>query len=213
MTRIAIIGAAGRSARQALHRIRTQPGAELTLFIRRPDRISDLSTTGMRVISGDARDDSAVAEAVRGQDIVVVALGGMDLDETTATVVHEAEKAGVARIITITAGGIYDELPEPFNTWDRQQLGSIRALMRRAADVVEESSLDHTVLRPVWLTDEDDTALDITQKGETFRGTETSRASIGALIARIVADPSLYSRTSLGIAKPGTDGDRPAAHR
>lgn len=213
MKKVIVIGAAGRSARQAVHRLRTQADVGLTLFVRRAEQISDLATDRMTVVTGDARDQASVTEAVAGHDIVIVALGGADLDHTTAIVVRAAEEANVARIITITAGGIYGELPEPFNTWDHQQLGDLRDVLRRAADVVEQSHLDYTVLRPVWLTDEDDTSLDITTKGDGFRGTETTRASIGALIARIVQHPELHSRASLGIAKPGTDGDRPAAFR
>lgn len=213
MKKVIVIGAAGRSARQVIHRVRTQSDVLLTLFVRRAEQISDLATDRMTVVIGDARDQASVSEAVAGHDIVIVALGGADLDHTTAIVVRAAEEANVARIVTITAGGIYDELPEPFNTWDRQQLGGLRDVLRRAADVVEQSSLDYTVLRPVWLTDKDDAALDITEKGDTFRGTETSRASIGALIAQIVKQPELHSRASLGLAKPGTDGDRPRGYQ
>ena len=213
MKKVVVIGANGRSARQAIHRIRTRPDVALTLFLRRPAQVSDLVTDDMTVIDGDARDAAVVAAAVHGQDIVIVALGGTDLDYTTATVVHAAEVAGVGRIITINAGGIYDELPEPFNTWDLRQLGDIRALMRRAADIVETSRLAQTILRPVWLTDEDDTTFELTEKGEPFKGTETTRASIGALLARIVRHPELHVGASLSISKPGTYGDKPAPYR
>jgi hypothetical protein len=86
------------------------------------------------------------------QDIAIVTLGGGDVDQTTATIVDTAVSAGVQRIITINAGGIDDELPEPFNFWDLRQLGALDGVLRRAADVVEQSPVRYTVIRPVWQT-------------------------------------------------------------
>ena len=87
--------------------------------------------------------------AIKGQDIVVSTMGGMDLDVKTAHVVRAMEAAGASRIIAISAGGIYDELPEPFNTWDKGMVGETRPVNLRTADLIERSSLRHTILRPV----------------------------------------------------------------
>jgi uncharacterized protein YbjT (DUF2867 family) len=175
--------------------------------------VADIAGERSVLVDGDAHDKEALARAMVGQDIVIVALGGMDLDTNTANVVSAAEQAGANRIITINAGGIYNELPEPFNTWDFVRAGHTRPINLRAADVVEESSLQYTILRPVWLTDKDMTEVELTRKSEAFKGTETSRASLASFIAGIVADPSSYVRENLGITQPGTDGDKPAAHR
>lgn len=213
MKHVIIIGANGRTAREIIPRLAAQEDVVLTLFLRRAERIADLVTDEMRVIEGDAHDPEAVQAALRGHDIVIVAAGGMDLHETTLGVVAAAERADATRIITISAGGIYDELPEPFNSWDVAMVGETRPVNRGAADAVERSSLDYTILRPVWLTDKSVTEVELTRKGEVYKGTETSRASLGAFIAGIVADPSTYVHENLGIAQPGTDGDRPAAYR
>lgn len=213
MKNVIIIGANGRTAREIIPRLKERDDVALTLFLRRPERITDLATEETTLIEGDAHDLEALHAALTGQDIVIVTLGGMDLDATTAAVVAAAEQTGARRIITINAGGIYDELPEPFNSWDRRMVGSTRPVNRRAADVVEQSSLDYTILRPVWLTDEDVTEVELTRKGETYKGTETSRASLGEFIAGIVAQPGTHVAENLGIGQPGTDGDRPAAYR
>ena len=63
------------------------------------------------------------------------------------------------------------------------------------------------------MTDKSIEDFELTRKGETFKGTETSRASIGRFVANVVADPALYVNENLGISQPYTDGDRPAAYR
>jgi uncharacterized protein YbjT (DUF2867 family) len=81
---------------------------------------------------------------------------------------------------------------------------------RRAANAIEASGLDYTILRPAWLTDENKVDYETTAKGETFKGTEVSRRSVADLIAKIIATPSLHSKANLGVDKPGTDGDKPS---
>ena len=51
---------------------------------------------------------------------------------------------------------------------------------------------------------------ELTQKGETFKGTEVSRKSIAQLVVDITQAPDKHVRESLGVNKPNTDGDKPA---
>jgi uncharacterized protein YbjT (DUF2867 family) len=213
MPNVIIIGANGRSARALIPYLVPQDDVTLTLFLRDPQRLADIDTGTATLVDGDAHDRAALAPALIGQDIVVIALGGSDLDETTALIVAAAEGAGVGRIITINAGGIYDELPEPFNSWDDERAGDTRPVNRRAAEAVEQSALQFTILRPVWLTNKSITDVELTQKGETYKGTETSRASLGLFIAGLIAHPETHIGENLGITQPNTDGDKPAAYR
>jgi hypothetical protein len=119
-------------------------------------------------------------------------------------------RAGVQRLIFITSLGIYDEVPGRFGEWNRRQIGPSLGLYRAAADTIEESGLDYTILRPAWLTNADEISYEVTQKGEPFKGTEVSRKSVAALVAGIVTHPNLWPRANLGVNKPGTDGDKPA---
>ena len=81
----------------------------------------------------------------------------------------------VKRLIFVAAPGIYDELPESFNEWNKQQFGEKLSLYRKASDIIESSDLDYTIIRPGWLTDKMKMSLKLQQKDETFRGTEVSR--------------------------------------
>jgi uncharacterized protein YbjT (DUF2867 family) len=78
-------------------------------------------------------------------------------------------------LIFVTSLGIYDELPGKFGQWNRREIGPYLPPFRRAADAIEVSGLDYTILRPAWLTDDDEMDYEITEKGEPFKGTEVSR--------------------------------------
>ena len=213
MKNVVILGANGHTSREIIPRLLEQEDVKLTLFLRRADRLKNINSDRVRVIEGDASKSDALREALRGQDIVISTMGGMDLGEKTELVVVVMEELSVPRLIAISAGGIYDELPEPFNSWDKGIRGYTRPTNLKAAEVIEASSLKYTILRPVWLTDKSIEDFELTRKGKTFKGTETSRASIGRLVANVVAEPTLYANENLGVSQPHTEGDRPAAYR
>ena len=100
--------------------------------------------------------------------------------------------------------------PGKFGKWNRRQIGEYLPPFRRAADAIEASGLDFTVLRPAWLTDADEVDYETTEKGEPFKGTEVSRKSVAALIAKIIGSPKLHSKGNIGVNKPNTDGEKPA---
>ena len=210
---ILILGANGHSAREIIPCLLELADVELTLFLRNAGRVRDLQHPRVRTVEGDANNPDDLRAALHGQDMVVNTMGGMDLDEKTKILVSAMEESGVQRLVAINAGGIYDELPEPFNSWDKKMVGFTRPINLKTADLIEQSTLNYTILRPVWLTDKPTEEYQLTQKGETYRGTETSRASIGKLVAEIAQDPTIHSRANLGISQVGTDGDRPRAYR
>jgi len=211
MKNVVIIGAASRTAQALIPLLQQLPSIRLTLFAR------DVSTLKKyqqcQVIEGDAKDREALSTAIVNQDIVISALGGGDLDALTANIVETMKTTDANYFITVNAGGIYNELPEPFNRWDYEMVGDSRPVNLAAATVVEKSGLDYTILRPVWLTNKDDRELVITHKGETFIGTETSRVSVAALISQLVQNPALYRNQNIGLSQPNTEGDKPQAYR
>lgn len=213
MKHVILIGANGGTSGAIIPRLLEQEDVRLTLFLRSARRLQHLKSDRVDVVDGDATNMSDLRKAIRGQDIVVSTMGGTDLDVKTANVVRSMQEEGTARIIVISAGGIYDELPEPFNAWDKRMVGQCRPINLKTAQIVEQSSLAYTVLRPVWLTDKPTDVFQLTKKGETYKGTETSRASIGRFVADVVKNPALHANANLGISQPDTDADKPAAYR
>jgi uncharacterized protein YbjT (DUF2867 family) len=160
-------------------------------------------------MEGDVLDREQLDAAVPGQDIVYANLAG-DLDAQAARIVESMTTAGVQRLIFITALGIYDEVPGRFGEWNRREIGPMLGPYRAAADTIEESGLEYTILRPAWLTNADEVSYEVTQRDEPFKGTEVSRQSVAALAVDILKSPDLWSRSNLGVNKPGTEGDKPA---
>ena len=206
MTNVLVLGASGQIARHAIPMLAEQ-GDTLTLFARDASKVD--APDGARVVEGDVLDADALGKALQGQDIVYANLGG-EISKQAEALVAQMAKAGVKRLIFIVSLGIYSELPQPFEQWNEQMIGDALVDYRRAADVIEASDLDYTIIRPAWLTNNDETDYELTQRDEQFKGTEVSRKAVAAFIASVVADPSSHSRVNVGIDKPGTDGDKPA---
>ncbi|AZS47984.1 hypothetical protein CVS53_02694 [Microbacterium oxydans] len=207
MTRVLILGASGQVAEQALGLL-SDTDFDLTLFARDEGKLTN-APAGADVVAGDVLDAEQLDAAIQGQDIVYANLAG-DVDQQAKAIVRSMTAAVVHRLVFVTALGIYDEVPGEFGRWNRSQIGSMLGPYRTAADIIEASDLDYTILRPAWLTDDEEIDYEVTEKGEPFQGTEVSRRSVAALVVDILHDPSKWSRSSLGIDKPGTDGDKPS---
>jgi uncharacterized protein YbjT (DUF2867 family) len=207
MTKVLVLGAGGQIARWAINMLAVE-NAELTLFLRDASKLADTPASA-QVVQGDVFNREQLDPAVRGQDVVYANLAG-DLDVQAARIVESMTAAGVQRLVFITSLGIYDEVPGRFGDWNRRQIGPVLGPYRAAADTIEASGLDYTILRPAWLTNADEISYEVTQRDEPFKGTEVSRKSVAALVTDIVTHPDLRARANLGVNKPGTDGDKPA---
>ncbi|WP_346846120.1 NAD(P)H-binding protein [uncultured Rothia sp.] len=206
MTKVLVLGASGQIARQAIPMLANQ-GETLTLFARNAARID--APQGARIIEGDVLDTTSLEAALEGQDVVYANLGG-EISKQAEVLVSAMNKTGVKKLIFILSLGIYQELPEPFNTWNQEMIGEALKDYRHAADVIEASDLDYTIVRPAWLTNNDETDYETTSRDEQFKGTEVSRKAVAAFVASVVAEPAAHARTKVGVNKPGTDGDKPA---
>nr|WP_227995224.1 hypothetical protein [Oceanobacillus sp. CFH 90083] len=67
-------------------------------------------------------------------------------------------------------------------------------------------------MRPVWLTNKPITDFQLTKKGEVYKGTEASHASLAQFIAETGEIPDHFKNENLGISQPNTDGDEPAVY-
>ena len=211
MTKVLVLGAAGKIARHAVSHFVDEEGLDLTLYLRRSERLRNLARDRVEIVDGDVTDTDHLRQVVEGKDIVYANLGGDDIEDQARSVVAALEAAGVHRLIWISTLGIYDEVPGEFGKWNHQMLdGGYLEPYSAAAQVIEASKLDYTIVRPAWLTDVDEVEYELTQKGEPFKGTEVSRKSIADLVVKLSLDPTRYVRGSVGVNKPGTEGDKPS---
>jgi uncharacterized protein YbjT (DUF2867 family) len=211
MTKVLILGAAGEIAQHAIQYFRQAGGNDLTLYLRRSERLHNLAGDHVRLIEGDVTDTHLLEEAARGQDVVYANLAGDNIEDQAKSVVAALNAAGVRRLIWISTLGIYDEVPGAFGRWNHAMLdGGYLEPYSAAASVIEAANLDYTIVRPAWLTDKDEVDYELTQKGQPFKGTEVSRKSVADLVVKLARDPTRDVRGSIGVNKPGTEGDKPA---
>ncbi|WP_334149971.1 SDR family oxidoreductase [Hyphomicrobium sp.] len=211
MARILILGAAGEIARHAIRYFRQDDANDLTLYLRKSKRLQSLVGDRTRLIEGDVTDTARLENAARGHDVVYANLAGDNIEEQARSVVAALMAAGVRRLIWISTLGIYDEVPGAFGRWNHDMLdGGYLETYSAAARVIESSNLDYTIVRPAWLTDKDEVDYELTQKGEPFKGTEVSRKSVADLVVKLVEYRARDVRASIGVNKPGTDGEKPA---
>lgn len=101
-------------------------------------------------------------------------------------------------------------MPGEFDRWVDESCGhKVTKDTRRAGRLVENSGLDYAIIRAAYMDDQPDRDYKLTEKGQQCRGTTVSRNSIADLINSILDDPAEHSHASLGISRPGTEGDRP----
>lgn len=208
MTKVLLLGAGGQIARHVIDMLANDGDTEMTLFLRNASRIAS-APANARIVEGDVLDQTQLNAAVMKQDIVYANLTGEDLDHQARNVLASMQATGVSRLVFVLSLGIYDEVPGAFGEWNCRTIGEDLKPFRRAADLIEASGLDYTIIRPAWLTDEDEIDYETTPKGELFRGTVVSRKSAADLIVKIIQSPDSYNHASLGINKPATNADKP----
>ncbi|MBN9071956.1 MAG: SDR family oxidoreductase [Rhizobiales bacterium] len=208
MTNVLILGASGQIARHAIEMLAGEDDVRLTLFARDTARLAGVSANAS-MVQGDVLDAAQLGAAIKGQDIVYANLTGKDLDAQANSVIAAMEAEGVSRLIFVLSLGIYDEVPGTFGEWNNATIGEDLKPFRRAADAIEASGLDYTIVRPAWLTDDNEVDYELTQREEPFKGTVVSRKSVADLIAKVIRSPDLHLRGNVGVNKPGTDGDKP----
>jgi uncharacterized protein YbjT (DUF2867 family) len=211
MNKVAILGAGGKIARLAIQQFLDETSSELTLYLRHSSRLHKLANDRVRLVEGDVTDTVLLEKAVREHNIVYANLGGDNIEDQAKSLIKALDAAGVRRLIWIATLGIYDEVPGAFGGWNHEQLDDgYLGPQISAATVIESSDLDYTIVRPAWLTDKDEVDYEVTQKSEPFKGTEVSRKSVADLVVKLAQHPKRDVRGSLGIDKPGTDGDKPS---
>ena len=190
MKKVIILGAGGSLAEYVIEELNKQTDVHLTLFLRNKKRLKRPKKADYAVIEGDIMDYASLKTAVEGQDIVYVNLAG-NLEAMGKNIVRAMKETGVKRVIAISSIGIYD-VP----------LRQVLVPYRKLADVIEDSGINYTILRPDWFTDSNEVDYAITRKGEAEQGTAISRKSIATFIATIIENPGLHKNENLGISKP-----------
>lgn len=219
--KLAIVAATGGVGRELLDQA-IADGHEVTAVVRNPAKLD----REVRSVAADlsAPDPAALRAAVQGADAVLSAFGpsgpadaGVTASGTRAIV--EAMKAsGVHRIVAVSAapvsttpsagrphpprhdpgeGPLMRRIGTPIG---RRVLGRVFADLAAMEDVLRESGLDWTVVRPPRLTGKPVSGAYRTALGRNLRGgTAVARADVAHYMLRALADPATIGQ-AVGIA-------------
>ena len=190
MKNVIILGASGNIAKRVTDLLLTKESINLTLFLRNARRLGNKDVSKCHIVEGDVMDFDLLKESMAGQDIVYANLAG-DLEAMAKNIVKAMAEAGVKRLVFISSIGIYNIPLKP-----------VLKPYRKAADVIEASDLEYTILRPTWFTTTNEVDYEITRKGEPEKGSVISQQSLATLIATIIEFPEKHVRENLGVNKP-----------
>lgn len=209
MKKILILGAGGQVAQWVIRALAGREDIALTLLLRNPGKLSAPVPANGSVLAGDVLDQALLRQTMPGHDLVYANLVGDDMEHQANSIIAAMRASGVERLIFVLSMGIYDEVPGKFGEWNNAMLAEDLKPFRRAADAIEASGLAYTIVRPAWMTNEDEVDYELTTRHAPFKGTVVSRRSVADLIASIIETPDLHRHANLGVNKPNTDGDKP----
>ena len=196
--RVLIIGATGSIGQKLRKTLLEKTDYKLTLFSTRANTIRTVAQREIAV-SGNVNNKNDLIKVINNQDVVFAALS-VDLGTMAKNIVQVMESSPVRRLIFISSMGIYNEIPRSIGGGNLNENSMLRPY-RQAADVIEASSLDYTIIRPGWF-DEGSDNYEVTRKGEAFKGHDVSRQAICNLVLKLIQQNGLGIRESLGINRP-----------
>ena len=155
---VLIIGASGRTGGLLVQKA-VALGHTVTAFVRDPRAWA--APKGVRVVQGDARDPGSLGLAAAGQDAVLSAFGPKSLkkgdvqEALMRNLVAGMRKAGVKRIVNLSAVGILDSAPEaPFfyrTVLMPLYVKHVFTDKTRGEELLIASGLEYTNVRPGYL--------------------------------------------------------------
>ncbi|MBW1888877.1 MAG: SDR family oxidoreductase [Deltaproteobacteria bacterium] len=159
--KIGVIGGT-RGIGRELVRLAAKGAHQVTVLARDPGRV-DEAVQGLRVVKGDARDSTAVADLIVDQDVICSCLGvspsirAIDLfSESTSLILSQVPDEHGCRILVVTGigagdsrghgGFMYDKIIRPL------LLGRIYEDKDRQEQLLCNSKTNWTIIRPGSLT-------------------------------------------------------------
>lgn len=214
--KLTIVAASGGIGREILEQA-VAAGRDVTAVVRDRAKLS----AAVPVIQADlvAADPAVLESAVDGADAVLSGLGARSTAEAgiaargTGAIVQAMQATGVRRVVVISAAPISTAASPGRPNPPRRDPGEgifmrnvasplLKAVLReqyadlaRMEDVLRESGLDWTVVRPVRLTNRPKTGTYRTAQGQNVRrGWSISRADVAHFMLHAIAQPDTIKR-------------------
>lgn len=197
MKNILIIGASGSLGKRLIDQLLNK-NIHLTLLSRHAESI-DINNSNVDKINANIMSTD-IEKYFKNQDAVFVALSG-DLPAMVSKIITSMDKQNVSKLVFIASMGIYNEIPKSIGTEGNLINNPFLQNYREAADLIEDSDLNYTIMRPGWFDNGNDN-FEITNKDEPFGGHNVSRTAIVKYAENLLLNTTLNSKQSIGINRP-----------
>lgn len=206
-TKILILGATGGTGRLIVQQAVAR-GYDVTVLVRSAEKAKGL--TGAKLVIGDARDEAALRQALKGRDAVISALGTPAspfrevrlLSTATRALVSAMKAEGVSRLICITGIGAGDSVGHGGFVFDKLifplLLRKVYADKNRQEAIVRDSGLDWVLVRPAMLHNKPaGGATRALTDLSGFHGGRISRGEVARFVLDQVREPTWLHRAPL----------------
>lgn len=190
--KVFILGATGQTGSILTQKF-IDKGYEVKIYIRNLEK-ANVTSDLLTVVEGSISDTDKLSEAMIGYDVVCSCLGGnankkdYALTNLMKNVVHSAEKADVKRIVSISSAGIDNEIPGFIaklfvNLFYKHAIND----HKEAAKIIRSSNLNHTIIRPLSLTNDDFTGeYRVSESGIPKGATKISRRDLAHFMTDVI---------------------------
>lgn len=190
---ILVFGASGQSG-HIFTQAALNKGFQVTAFVRSKDKLA-ITHPALTVIEGDATVKTQVSAAITTQDAVVSCLGGSGLNDVssiqnmTRNIVEAMQEKGVKRLVQMSSAGVHNELEGFFGKIVGFMLRHVLKDHRAAFEILQKSTLDYTLIRPMGLTDTACTGVyRTTETGIPKGGRQIARADVAHLMLQVLEE-------------------------
>jgi putative NADH-flavin reductase len=178
--------------------------------VRDPATFRPVRDASLNVVRADIRDLDSVRAAVTGHDAVISAIGpaGRKADglysSGARTLVAAMVTGGVGRLVALSSSGARQDDPNHplwYRVVARTLVGELYGDMRLMEDIVRDSPLDWTFVRPARIVDEPPTGVYRVEDGVNPKGgTSVTRADLARFVVHAV-DDKRWSRSFPTLAR------------
>jgi putative NADH-flavin reductase len=196
--KLLVLGATGgiglEIVRQAI-----EQGHSVTAFVRSPQRLSPFQDR-IAIRQGDLLDSAQLQRAIAGHDTVLSGFGPrVPIADTDANLLRDfavalttaMQQAGLRRVIVVSTAFLFkDSILPPTNLIGRLFFPGVVRDASAMEQIVMESALDWTIVRPPQLTDKPRTGTYRIRVGHLPRfGFKIARADVADYFLKIVQNP------------------------
>jgi putative NADH-flavin reductase len=196
--KLAVFGATGGTGLQVVEQA-VQAGHEVTVLARDPSKLGELKP---RIIIGNVLEQADVNRTLEGAEAVICSLGTTSLGTTgnnpkdivstvTKNIIAGMKAKGIKRLMVVTSLGVgdsKDQVPFAFKMLMNTLLKGVMADKNVQEELVKESGLEYTIVRPGGLTNGPKTGNYTVGIDKTIKAGQVSRADVAAFILKELTD-------------------------